>query len=203
MQWAESQLAELKSHLEGLLEDRRSTLQANIDALHERVGRLEAQFEADRASTMAEVEARNKELTDKLEAFQVICSLVLPHSPRALLIPPPPRIVQAAFDAEKKDRLEREARIQANLSKHEHETFQQFELERVRANVEVCCVFPRSSVSCRTRGSGRTKPSRTAWMPRSLLVPRRTRSSSHSSLLSWLTSRTASGKRKRFVVKVF
>jgi hypothetical protein len=41
-------------------------------------------------------------------------------------------LCQAAFEAEKKDRLEREAKIQDNLSKHEHETFQRFEVERVR-----------------------------------------------------------------------
>jgi predicted nucleic acid-binding Zn-ribbon protein len=71
LQWAESQLADLKHFLENLLEDRRKTLQSNIDALNARVTALEAQFAADKASTMADIEARNKELTDKLEAFQV------------------------------------------------------------------------------------------------------------------------------------
>jgi predicted nucleic acid-binding Zn-ribbon protein len=71
LQWAESQLADLKHYLENLLEDRRKTLQTNIDALNARVSALEAQFATDKASTMAEIEARNKDLTDKLEAFQV------------------------------------------------------------------------------------------------------------------------------------
>lgn len=78
-QWADSQLAELKAHLEGLLEDRRAALQANIDALNDRVARLEAQFAEDKASTMAEIEARNRELTLKLEEFQA-CPLPPPVS---------------------------------------------------------------------------------------------------------------------------
>ncbi len=39
---------------------------------------------------------------------------------------------QAAFEAERKDRMEREGRIQSNLSKHEHDTMVHFEEERVR-----------------------------------------------------------------------
>ena len=42
-------------------------------------------------------------------------------------------LCQAAFEAERKDRMEREGRIQSNLSKHEHETMERFEAERVRA----------------------------------------------------------------------
>ncbi len=57
--------------MEDLLEDRRAALQANIDALNARVARLEAQFEDDKVATMAFIEARNKDLTEKLEAFQV------------------------------------------------------------------------------------------------------------------------------------
>ncbi len=71
LQWAQSQLLELKSHLEGLLEDRRTRLQAGIDALNERVAKLEAQFAEDKAQTMREIDARNRELTEKLEDFQV------------------------------------------------------------------------------------------------------------------------------------
>ncbi len=57
--------------MEGLLEDRRASLQATLDALNDRVARLEAKFEDDRASTMRDIEARNRELTAKLEEFQV------------------------------------------------------------------------------------------------------------------------------------
>ena len=38
---------------------------------------------------------------------------------------------QAAFEAERKDRLVREGRIASNLSAHEHETGVHFEEERV------------------------------------------------------------------------
>jgi hypothetical protein len=115
-QWAESQLLELRAHLEGLLEDRRASLQASLDAVNERVARLEAQFEEDKAATMREIDARNRELTAKLEDFQ------------------------AAFEAERKDRMEREGRIQTNLSRHEHETGVHFEEERVRREPRRSCV---------------------------------------------------------------
>ena len=155
-QWAQSQLAELKSHLESLLEDRRSSLQASIDALNDRVSRLEAQFADDKADTLREVNARNKELTDKLEDFQVSGEhwkeggFVLPwstafcvrHTPTAPPFLMPTSVLyrrvslQAAFEAERKDRMEREGRIQSNLSKHEHETFERFEAERVGVHLE-------------------------------------------------------------------
>lgn len=40
---------------------------------------------------------------------------------------------QAVFDAEVKSRLEREAKIAADLAQHEAETKENFEVERVRA----------------------------------------------------------------------
>lgn len=103
--------------MEGLLEDRKSHLQANIDALNERVARLEEKFQADKEATLKDIAERNAELTRKLEEFQVL------------------------FEAERQDRLVREAKIQENLSKHEHETFVRFDEERVRCDcVQSGCV---------------------------------------------------------------
>ena len=86
-QWATSQLLELKAHLEGLLEDRRTTLQAGIDGLNARLGRLEVQFAEDKAQTMRELEARNRELTEKLEDFQVTLSAGHCHAGRCPSLP--------------------------------------------------------------------------------------------------------------------
>lgn len=108
VQWCESQIAAFQDRMEVNLRKRNVELQANIDKLNARVDALEEKFEEDKLRMMQEIEERNARLTKQLNEFQAI------------------------FDAEVKSRLEREAKIAADLAEAEAETKVNFETERVR-----------------------------------------------------------------------
>lgn len=104
--WCESQIAAFQDRMEVNLRKRNVELQANIDKLNARVDALEEKFEEDKLRMMQEIEERNARLTKQLNEFQAI------------------------FDAEVKSRLEREAKIAADLAEAEAETKVNFETER-------------------------------------------------------------------------
>lgn len=67
--WAESHGAGVREQIEGQLAAAHMDALSRMATLNGRVGALEAKFESDRIATLAEVNRRNRELTEALAAF--------------------------------------------------------------------------------------------------------------------------------------
>lgn len=114
--WANTQIAGVQSRMEALLSANQAEMRARLDALEQRIQSVEDKFEADRERVMADLKRRNEALVKSLEEFR------------------------AAFEAEKKARIERETALLNRIAEEEHISFQRFDTERAereRAYMEV------------------------------------------------------------------
>ncbi|GMH69251.1 hypothetical protein TrVE_jg8489 [Triparma verrucosa] len=104
--WCEQQIAAVKAKFEVAIEERAVKIHERIEVISERITDLNERFEEEKIRIPADIERRGKELAAMLAAFQ------------------------AEFEVEKKERLEREGRIEKLLDDQEHEARQRFEIER-------------------------------------------------------------------------
>jgi hypothetical protein len=104
--WAERQVLGVKTRLEDMITANHADIIARFGAIHARVDELAAKFDVDRAATIAEVERRNAELLASLASFQ------------------------AAFEAERADRVKREAAIAERMAGEEHRAVARWDGER-------------------------------------------------------------------------
>lgn len=100
------------------VEVRTERLEKNVRLLATRIADVEAHFEEEKERITAEIRRRNKQLKDELDAFML------------------------AFEAEKADRLRREAAIVKRQADHETVTEQRFAAERVRRSRRPQCAHP-------------------------------------------------------------
>ncbi|CAM9489863.1 unnamed protein product [Phaeothamnion confervicola] len=105
-QWAEAEVKEVNDHFGGLIETRSGAIQDRLDGIAARIDRLKDHFDVEMAKIPLDMERRGAELTRMLTDFE------------------------AAFEAERASRLEREARIVKQLADHEHRAAEEFDTER-------------------------------------------------------------------------
>jgi len=110
--WAETQVLSVRTRLEEMLVTQHADSIQRVATLTSRVAALEKKFEADQERVLNEVDRRNKELVAALQAFH------------------------ESFEAERRDRVQREQRILDRLGAAEHEAIAVWDAERLqRENV--------------------------------------------------------------------
>merc|ERR1719440_1414817 len=101
----ESQIATVQDKLEAVFAERLDHLQTRVDSLGDRMGVVEKDFSQSREKYIRDIEDKNAMVARDVQALQ------------------------AAFQAEKNDRRERELAIAAKLKEHEARTKAKFEQE--------------------------------------------------------------------------
>ena len=104
--WCEQQIVMMQDKFEKAIDERSVKIHERLEVLSERITDLNGRFEEEKVRIPADIERRGKELAEMLHVFQ------------------------EEFNVEKRERLEREARIEKQLDDHEHEVAAQFEVER-------------------------------------------------------------------------
>mmetsp|Transcript_5254 Transcript_5254/g.10492 ORF Transcript_5254/g.10492 Transcript_5254/m.10492 type:complete len:259 (+) Transcript_5254:52-828(+) len=104
--WCEQQIVDMKVQFEEAIEERTVKIHERLEVLAERITDLNVRFEEEKVRIPADIERRGRELAEMLRLFQ------------------------EEFNVEKRERLEREARIEKQLDDHEHEVAGRFESER-------------------------------------------------------------------------
>mmetsp|Transcript_18029 Transcript_18029/g.36118 ORF Transcript_18029/g.36118 Transcript_18029/m.36118 type:complete len:263 (-) Transcript_18029:74-862(-) len=104
--WCEQQIARVRAEFEAAIEERAVKIHDRLEVLSDRITDLNERFEEEKVRIPADIERRGRELAAMLAAFQ------------------------AEFEVEKRERLEREGRIEKLLDDQEHEAARRFEEER-------------------------------------------------------------------------
>ena len=117
----------MEDRLTAALASQKERLEGMIAATRARLDEVQAGFEADRDRVLAEVERRNKDMAEKLEAFHEV------------------------FEAERAERRRREAAIEARVAGAEHESDESFAAERARRDAVHSEVKERLDHAVRTR----------------------------------------------------
>jgi hypothetical protein len=103
--WFEEELLKLNKAFHETLEQRTAIAAAKLEELNLRITRLDRKFEAEKEAMLSEIERRGEELRKMLEAFK------------------------AEFDKDKEMRLQREEVMVKQLTDHEHEVSEKFEVQ--------------------------------------------------------------------------
>lgn len=112
-QWCDEQLDAAREKLQAKLEVRTERMEASMKLLAERMSDFEGHVDSEKLRITNEIRERNRRLKEQLADFI------------------------KTFEAEKEDRLQREAAIVKRLADHEQEVSQRFAEERVRCTPAV------------------------------------------------------------------
>ncbi len=104
--WAAREIAAVEERVRAVLEERTREVQAQMVVVERRLEELKAQFADDKRQVMAEMDARNKDLLEKLTVFHDL------------------------FEEEKKVRRTREAELETAVASAEQSSEEAFEAER-------------------------------------------------------------------------
>ena len=104
--WCETQISSMKVAFDARVEERSKAIHVRVDEIEVAIAQLNGRLEEEKVRIPADIERRGRELAAMLTAFQ------------------------EEFNVEKRERLEREGRVEKLLDDHEHEVASKFEVER-------------------------------------------------------------------------